>query len=83
VKSYPGNVQGEVNNFSDSSSFEFLDIRLISFSFTSLINSLCKILFLSSSQNLIILLNVKLPSSLSSISFSINSEYLMISFALI
>jgi len=83
VKSNPGIVHGEINYFSDSSLSGSLDINLISLSLNSLIRSLCKILFLlSSPHNFITWLNVKLPSSLSSISLSINSEYLIISFAL-
>ena len=54
VKSNPGIVHGEINNFSDSSLSGSLDINLISLSLNSLIRSLCKILFLlSSSHNLI------------------------------
>ena len=83
VKSNPGHVHGEINNFSDSSLSGFLDINLISLYLNSFIRSLCMILFLlSSSHNLITWLNVKLPSSLSSTSLSINSEYLIISLAL-
>ena len=54
VKSNPGIVHGEINNFSDSSLSGSLDINLISLSLNSLIRSLCKILFLlSSPHNLI------------------------------
>ena len=54
MKSNPGIVHGEINNFSDSLLSGSLDINLISLSLNSLISSLCKILFLlSSPHNLI------------------------------